>query len=190
MDLFYGHFAVFLISVSISSTRFCKILPISYAFSNATDEEISPVQERKYIVFESKLLQLFQTCPVCSGDCQSSVKETRGTLVSIIQICKNCIFEHTWHSQPFIHQMPVGNLLLSAAILMTGSLPTKALRMLDIIGIKTISYSTYMRQQTNYICPIIISTWKKQQEDLINHLAAMDGGGIIISGDARCDSPG
>lgn len=80
----------------------------------------------KYIVFESALLELFQCCPVCNSASQGTISDKQGTFIKIIQHCKdpNCKYEKIWTNQKFIRTMPVGNLLLSAAIVMSGIIYT------------------------------------------------------------------
>ena len=79
--------------------------------------------ERKFLVFESKLLELFESCPVCSGPSQGSVEHISGTMVKIMHKCINneCSFRKVWFSQPCIRRMPVGNLLMSTSTLLSGT---------------------------------------------------------------------
>ena len=53
-----------------------------------------------------------------------------GSFVRIIHTCKNCSKDRIWASQPYVKNTPLGNLLISAAILYTGSLPAKSLQFL------------------------------------------------------------
>ena len=155
----------------------------------ANEESMPEVDERKFIVFESQLLELFQACPVCAGPCVAEVDGLSGTLVRVLQNCTNCSFCRKWNSQPYVGQVPAGNLLLTASILLSGSLVSKVLRMLQFMGVATISRNTFNRQQMNYVCPTIITMWKDQQQQMIDTLASEEGG-LILSGDGRCDSPG
>ena len=79
--------------------------------------------EQKFIVFQSCLLELFKVCPICSGEAQASVKQVQATLVTIHQWCldPDCQFQRTWFNEPFVRSMPVCNLLMSASILMSGT---------------------------------------------------------------------
>ena len=145
--------------------------------------------DRKFLVFEDQLLALFQTCSICTWMSTAEIACILGTLVKIKQQCTNCGYVRTWSSQPCIRQMPVGNLQLSAAILLSGSLPSQALRMLHFLGVASISRNTFNQQQSNYIWPTIINKWREDQEELIAVLASEEGG-HILSGDGRNDSPG
>lgn len=75
--------------------------------------------DTKYIVFETCLLELFATCPICKS--KSDVQTHRmGTFVAMSQRCPNCSYLRKWQSQPIVGSTPVGNLLLSAATYFTG----------------------------------------------------------------------
>ena len=87
-------------------------------------EHVKPHGERKFIVFEKNLLSLFASGPICAGPAEARITKIIGTMVKINQWCadeKSCQFCQMWFSQPFVKgQMPCGNLLLSAAILISG----------------------------------------------------------------------
>lgn len=84
---------------------------------------------------------------------------------------------------------PVGNLLLSAAILFAGALPTKTLRVLEFLNCATISLSTYYSHQKCYLHPAISNVWSKHQSDMISVLQAFSEP-LSLGGDGRNDSPG
>ena len=58
-----------------------------------------------------------------------------------------------------------------------------------ILQIASISRSTFFRHQRKYLFPHIISTWKTEQERLLEEAAQLEGG-LVLEGDSRCDSPG
>lgn len=146
------------------------------------------VSSRKFLVFEECLLSLFMVCPRCDGPVKPTAKVT-GTLVTVDQECCACGFKRRWQNQPFLKQMPAGNLLLSAAILFSGSQAAKVLHLLEIMNVAAISKATFFRHQRKYLAPVIIQAWEKQQLQLVEQLAGMEGG-LALCGDARSDSPG
>ncbi|KAK7477998.1 hypothetical protein BaRGS_00030756 [Batillaria attramentaria] len=84
--------------------------------------EILP-KERKFIVFQTQLLQLFEHCFACGQVALPSVRHVKGSFVRIEQECSNAGCReksHTWDSQPFIKDIPAGNLLMSSSILFSG----------------------------------------------------------------------
>ena len=141
-------------------------------------------------MFESQLLELFQQCPQCQQKAEGQVSHTLGTLVQIVQTCSHCDSTRVWNSQPFLRNVPAGNLLLSGVLLFSGSHPVQALRMLDMLGVRTISTSTFFRHQTQYLQPTIISAWQEHQAGLVKQLKADHAKQVILAVDGRSDSPG
>ena len=98
--------------------------------------------------------------------------------------------EHqTWESQPYVHNVPAGNLLLSAAILFAGASPTKVLRVLSHVNIKALTTRTFTNHARDFLYPTIWRVWSKEQETLFERLQEMEGD-LVIGGDGRADSPG
>ena len=75
-------------------------------------------------MFEKNLLGLFASYPICAGPAEARIIKVIGTMVKINLCCadeKSCQFSQAWFSQPFVKgQMPYGNLLLTASILISG----------------------------------------------------------------------
>uniref|UniRef100_A0A8C9XF12 THAP domain-containing protein 1 n=1 Tax=Sander lucioperca TaxID=283035 RepID=A0A8C9XF12_SANLU len=72
--------------------------------------------ERKWLVNESKLLELFALCRTCGSAIEDKTIITQS---SQIRVQWNCINEHsgTWSSCPDIRGMPASNLIISQAAL-------------------------------------------------------------------------
>lgn len=143
---------------------------------------------QRKLVFESCLLPLFSTCPVCNNPTKPTTY-TIGTFLRVTQCCDGCNYQRQWDSQPMIKNTPAGNLLLSAAILFTGALPTKTIRVLEVLNCATISLPTYHIHQRRYLQPTVLNAWHKQQSDMISLLQAY-GEPLSLGGDGRNDSPG
>jgi len=92
-------------------------------------------------------------------------------------------FAFKWDSQPVINDVPAGNILLSAAILFSGSLPSKTLQVLRIYGCASI------RHQSSFLQPAICNVWNEHQAGLFKQLRR-EKRPLIIGGDGRADSPG
>ena len=88
---------------------------------------LSVEKQQTYLVFESALLLLFSICFMCRSIYILIEKFTRGSFLCITQICSHCNNTYVWESQPYVGKIPAGNIMISAAILYTGSLPAKAL---------------------------------------------------------------
>ena len=155
---------------------------------DSTDHPYTWKRQTVYLVFESALLLLFSSCIHCRSP-TSLKKVVTGSLLWIIQTCSHCSRRRTWESQPYIKKkIAAGNILTSAAILYSGALPSKALRMFQILNLATISRKTFFRHQGQYLQPAINSVWKQSQEVLLRSLKEK-GNPLVLAGDGRSDSP-
>ncbi|XP_035662758.1 uncharacterized protein LOC118406641 isoform X1 [Branchiostoma floridae] len=150
-----------------------------------TDTPPPPHRERKYLVFESALLQLFTLCLLCGGAVNLTL-DTAGSFLQVTQVCKLCKFVRKWSSQPFIGNTPAGNLLMSAAILFAGAIPKQALHMFRHLSCQCVSIRTFFRHQRLYLHSAIQNVWQAQQDGLLNSAVQP----LILGGDGRADSPG
>ena len=147
-----------------------------------------PHKERKFIVFESALLQLFRVCFAClSHNVKPPIIKIVGTFISIIQICGSCGKQFHWQSQPMIGNIAAGNILLSASILFSGALQSKVMRALSICGIRTISLSTFFRHQKQFLLKTVSNVWQREEKSLIDSLRKKK---LVLGGDGRSDSMG
>ena len=108
--------------------------------------------------------------------------------MKIFQLC-SCSYSFTWHSQPFIGHIPLGNIQLSAAILFSGSLPTSALKIFHNLRCAVISSRTFFRHQQQFLAPAVSLVWFNKQEVLLQQLRE-EKAPLMIGGDGRADSPG
>ncbi|XP_071852452.1 uncharacterized protein [Apostichopus japonicus] len=166
---------------------------LQYLESNveSIDEPTPPDIEAKYMVFESCLLDLFRVCPVCHGK-SPQISHIKGTMVVIKQLYQEpapCGLVRKWFSQPFIGNLPAGNILLSSAILFNGASPKKVLKVLSAMNMESIAYSSFMEHQRLYFQPTVVNIWSKMQQSLIDQLKDTNQQ-LVIGGDARNDSPG
>ena len=126
-------------------------------------------------------MQLFEFCPLCTEPSTSEVTNVVGTLIHVTQKCLSCSYARVWRSQPYIKKIPAGNLLLSAAILYSGSMISQTLRMLKILKVQCFSRQTYHKHQKNYLIPVVIKMWKEEQEKLVERVRNL-GGGVVLLG--------
>ena len=110
-----------------------------------------------------------------------------GSFIRITQKCDYCSKERYWTSQPFVNDTPLGNLLISAAILYTGSLPAKTLQFFKALKCATITPKTYFRHQKRFLHPAVNSVYTRHQNELIEGCRNRE---LILAGDGRADSPG
>ena len=140
-----------------------------------------------YLVCELALLLLLSMC--VKKTTTTILKKVIGTFIHITQLCKSCKYVHTWESQPYIGTVPAGNILTSAAILYTGSLPSKALCIFQTLNCATISLSTLFHHQSSYLQPAISTVWIRHQQMLLSTFKS-DNMKLQVGGDGRADSPG
>ena len=112
---------------------------------------------------------LFSCCFVCHSPADIST-EIIGTFLRVKLFCSACLFQYVWESQPFIGNMPAGNLAVCTAITCSGSLPTKAIRIFQIMNCKTIAKCTYFNYQKKYTSPAIRTVWTEHQNDVLSLL--------------------
>ena len=125
---------------------------------------------------------------MCRSTYTSIEKVTIGSFLRIKQICHHCSNKYVWESQPYVGKVPAGNILISAAILYTGLLPAKALRVFRSMNCATITRKTFFRHQKAFLQPAISYIWKEEQEAIINHLTVTKEA-LVLGGDGRADSP-
>ena len=140
-------------------------------------------------MFEECLLSLFRLCKRCGSSRTHITKQSIGTFVRLKRIFLNCTTTFAWNSQPFLRDIPAGNLLLSASILFSGALPTQVVRVLTNLGCASISLRTYFSHQKDYLQPSILSVWMKEKSSLLQKLRS-EQRALVIGGDGRADSPG
>ena len=69
------------------------------------------------------------------------LKYVKGTLLKVKTVGQKCGRKAEWCNQPLIKNLTVMNLLLSSAILFTGSLPSKIFRMFRYVSPENCWYS-------------------------------------------------
>ncbi|XP_022066518.2 uncharacterized protein LOC110962796 isoform X2 [Acanthochromis polyacanthus] len=141
----------------------------------------------KYIVFESCLRDLFQTCPVCRWECVVQ-QRSLGTFVSFSQRCPNCQYTRKWQSQPIKGNTPVGNLQMSAAVYFTGASFIQMEKICKAMNLQMFHYDTFRRHARMFLEPAINHKWKTDQQTLVERLKEKDK--IAVGGDMRADSAG
>ncbi|XP_056017399.1 uncharacterized protein LOC130053822 [Ostrea edulis] len=160
--------------------------------SHLTDthhEDCNPLEEKKFIVSASKMLGLFNTCKRCNRFATASIQQVVGTMVKIAAECEFCSFKWQWCSQPYPGSIPAVNIGLSSSILFSGALATKVLRVLQCMGVATISSRTLTTHQSTLLFPAITRVWDKNQHDYLRQ-AKERNQPFVIGGDGRADSPG
>ena len=171
--------------------------PCDLSFDEVAQEEQSDtssskmsdsIKSGKFIVFEDNLLNLVNQVmclkynPPSPMDCVET-KEI-GSLIKITAYCINGHQVLSWQSQPTHGQMPLGNLLLSAATLCSDLTYDKVSNMCNLINIRIPSKTTYCTYQNEHIIPEINNAWKTENQAVIQEVISR-GGKVALAGDGR-----
>ena len=154
------------------------------------DEPLRAINENtsvNYIVFWPMLVQLLTFCLTCKCAANITKVVTRGSQLFVTLYCSNN-HETTWKSQPSVHNMGEGNLLMSAAILFSGNSFSKISELFSTAKITFFSKSTYYLIQQQYRFPVINKWYVSSKQIIINNLQTLSP--VDLVGDGRCDSPG
>ena len=113
-------------------------------------------QEQKFLVFESKLKELFSRhvyCPNCGQNLEKASLKTKGSLATIE--CLGCRDQPLqWQTQPFVSSMAAGNLLFSAEILFTGNNYSNIANFTKATNVQFFSQRNFSSTQKKYLFPL------------------------------------
>ena len=133
------------------------------------EETDDPCQEKYYLVSESCLKNLLSTCKSCGESCTSFIEFTKGSLIATSSVCTNGHVRR-WQSQSLHNKLPWGKLLIASAIVFSGNITSKVLRMFQHMKVQMISASTAARLQSAYTIPATIEEFDSKQADIITSL--------------------
>ena len=145
-------------------------------------------EEKKFVVFESKLKELFSRyviCPNCGNNVNKATITTKGSLATIESHC--CFKPVHWQTQPFISSMAAGNLLLSAGILFTGNSYSNFANVAKATNLQFFSDRNFTSTQKKYLFPVVNKVYSEHEEAILDEVRNKQ---VVAGGDGRCDSPG
>ena len=147
----------------------------------------SPVEQKKFIVFEENLDQLFLVCSTCSKPTAEVSKNLVGSMVVVHSLCVDG-HQSRWQSQPMIDSKVAGNVLLAGSILFSGSSFQNVNSLAQCLNLAFIGKSVFYNIQKNFLIPVVDKAWKDHQDSLLNEVKKVPK--LDICGDRWCDSPG
>ncbi|XP_069388914.1 uncharacterized protein [Paralichthys olivaceus] len=122
--------------------------------------------EKKWLVNESYLLQLFKTCPECTS--LITTITIRGSQIKIRWTCgKHC---GDWQSCPDRRGMPENNLQICASTVFTGSAYTDIEDWATLLNIPIPHKTQFFNIQKTYILPTIQSAYQDKRDQIISRL--------------------
>ncbi|XP_040177724.1 uncharacterized protein LOC120909984 [Rana temporaria] len=148
--------------------------------------------QNKFLVFEECLDQLLvqshcSKVPNCPGRIIGLKKVIKGSALIVYAECSQHHQFELWRSQPFVGKMPAGNLLISSAIVSSGSNFVRVKNFFSILKMHGISATTHCSNQRNFIFPTIEHHWLNERTKNIQKIAEKS---VALIGDGQCDSPG
>lgn len=98
----------------------------------------------------------------------------------------------SWASCPDARGMAQNNLIVSAAMLFSGTTFTEVHEWARILNLQLLLKSQYYSIQSHYLIPEVHFAYKTHHENIIKRLLRQkaEGASIELCGDARSDSPG
>ncbi|XP_069596462.1 uncharacterized protein [Ranitomeya imitator] len=165
---------------------------VKHVFQDLDSPVENPVDEEKYLVFESCLKKLIMMIPCmsetkCTSPLTQYRKETIGSYLSVEVRCQSGHTRLLWESQPRHGYQPLGNVLLSAAVLFSGSSFLTSQHMFKLLNVKSIDKTTYYKNQSMYLFPAINHHWKEEQKAVIQSIRERP---LCLAGDRQLDNPG
>ncbi|XP_068090805.1 uncharacterized protein [Hyperolius riggenbachi] len=150
------------------------------------------IEENKFIVFESCMDQLlFSAACQCSTKCNGKINKIKryriGSAITVSAKCTNGHAFYLWRSQPLINHIPVGNILISAAILCSGLHFMKIDSFFRFLGVFSIRNTTHYANQMTFLFPTINYHWQMERSKILESVKSEP---VILAGDGQFDSLG
>ena len=150
-------------------------------------KESTPHTEKKFLVFGSCLFELLKRCPECGDVIIKRKNKTSGTMLLVELTCHSG-HTKTWESQPVVKRKPLGNLLLAAAILLTGNTFSSISNLASCLNLQFFCERVFYDTQRKYLFPVVNEAWEAESNRQIDILTSKPV--VNLEGDGRCDSPG
>lgn len=150
------------------------------------DVPTGPSSLQQFLVVDWDLLQsLMRRCPTCGQISRISHVSTKGSMLKVEISCD--IHTTYWASQESKESISVGNMQMSAGILLSGLTFESIKRFMQISGIQFLGRSAFFDLQRRFLFPAINSVYIKQRNEILNETKDKC---LDIIGDGRFDSPG
>uniref|UniRef100_A0A8C2BP74 Uncharacterized protein n=1 Tax=Cyprinus carpio TaxID=7962 RepID=A0A8C2BP74_CYPCA len=160
----------------------------STSTTNTEEEGSGTYKERKWIVNESNLMQLFTRCPQCG---QTVIDTKKFSFGSLFRVSWECINGHegSWNSCNETRGMADNNLLVAASTLFTGATYVDIADWAACLNVQIQQKNTFYAIQSLYLIPVVDVFYKEQQAKLLEDLRLQNvvQKGANLSGDGRSD---
>ncbi|XP_065281510.1 uncharacterized protein [Dermacentor albipictus] len=150
------------------------------------EDEIHANRKDYFLVHITCPVTLLSQCRTClSASCTVNLFYT-GTRITAETECLHA-HVHTWSSQPLVGSKLRGNIDLATALLLSGSSPTSALKMMRLMGVQVMSDQAFFSYQQADLLPSVTTVWDEHQEILLTELSDTS---LQLCGYGQYDSPG
>ena len=129
----------------------------------------NPSNEKKIVVFNSNLNNLFKRCQECGDVVIEQKRKTVGSMLSVELVCQSGC-KMTWESQPVVKRKPLGNLLLAASILFTGNNFSSISSLASCFNLQFFSESVVYDTQRKYLFPMVNEAWEAESQRQVDRL--------------------
>uniref|UniRef100_A0A8W8LPB4 THAP-type domain-containing protein n=1 Tax=Magallana gigas TaxID=29159 RepID=A0A8W8LPB4_MAGGI len=138
------------------------------------DEVSSLLQIKKFIVFESCIDDILNclTCNICKCPIErsSTIKEYRGSMIMVSVFCPDGHLVKQWSSQPLRGEIPVVDLLVSAAIPFAGQSYTQISQFANFMNLQIQSEKAYETVQREIVLPVVDHSWNVMQDHIFRKI--------------------
>ena len=154
------------------------------------ESDVPVEKQRTYLIFESALLTLLSICFMCRSTYTSIEKVTIGSFLCIKQICHHCSNKYVWESQPYVGKIPVGNILISAAILYVhGIITSKGITSIPKLELCNNHKEDIFSTSKSFFYNQLSATFGRRTRDFNQSINGQNIA-LVLGGDGREDSPG
>lgn len=104
-------------------------------------------------------MELLSQCEYCSSFANVEVQNRQGAYIKFRATCTNrkCGHSRYWENSEKLGERPLINILISAAVLFSGSLPAKFLRAMNTLCVMCPSPATFFDHQKTYLHGVSMS---------------------------------
>lgn len=124
---------------------------------------------KKWLVNESKLMELFQRCNQCGCVISEKNVTSRGSQIKIDWSCLNG-HSDKWASCPDVRGMAENNLLFCTATIFTGATYTSIAEWVELMNVEIPKPTQFYSIQSTYLIPVIQYAYKDQQDKILERL--------------------
>ena len=154
--------------IAKSSYRPSSSSPTSTDTDSGTGSPVN-VAANTYVVFREQLDELLKYCSRCGQTVTQTNRFTTGSMLSVKMEC-HAGHSYTWQSQPVVRKTPLGNVLISAAILFAGLTHKAVADMAACLGLLFFTQPVFDQNQKEILFPVIEEAWDRERQGTVTQV--------------------